>query len=124
MSTQPRSLFGDLPIRPVTRHLVERLFFDMPLSPAAISDFGITSEVHYRALKEALFAAPEDCEADDAEEMTLSGLHQRIVTLDAALGHGERLTAWVAQHAPHYDGQVRFRTVWDILFERVPAQQT
>lgn len=123
MSTNHKDLFGDLPIYPVTRHLVERLLFDLPLSPAMVSDFGITSEDHYRALKEAVFATPERVEVDEVGEVLASDLRQRLVALDAALGHGKKLTAFVARYAPHFAGQVKFRTVWDILFRRPAAEQ-
>jgi hypothetical protein len=123
MSTNHMGLFADLPIYPVTRHLVERLCFDMPLSPAMVSDFGITSEAHYRALRTALFA-DDRADEDEDEESVTAALRQRILALDHALGHGERLTAFVARYAPHYAGQVKFRTVLDILYRRQRAEQT
>ena len=58
-----RSLWDDclegLPIRPVTKNLVNNLILDRPLSPAQITDFGVDSEDHYRALKTILLDGEE-----------------------------------------------------------------
>jgi len=112
-------LFPDLAVRPLTRRFVGRLLFDLPPSPAMVTDFGVESEDHYRALKDALFAAQVEIEAD-AEEggAVLFGLRQRMVELDRALGNGARLTAFVRQYAPHMAKQVRFHTFWDTLYGR------
>jgi hypothetical protein len=112
-------LFSDLPIRPLTRRLVERLLFDLPLSPAMMVDFGITAAAHYRALRHALCAAQVEVEADAHDEGDgLCGLRKRIVELDRALGHGPRLTAFVRKYAPHTADPVRFHTAWDTLYGR------
>lgn len=119
MGTSTVGLFPDLAVRPLTRHFVGRLLFDLPLSPAMVTDFGVESADHYRALKDALFAAQFEIEAD-AEEggAVLSGLRKRMVELDRALGDGARLTAFVRRYAPHMARQVRFHTFWDMLYGR------
>ena len=119
-------LFPALPICPLTRQLVARLFFDLPMTASLVADFGIRSEDHYRALRTALWYTADDIETgdDDNEEhaASLSDLRQRIVALDAAYGNGPRLNAFVRQYAPAYAAQVRFETVWDgLVWETDPA---
>ena len=123
MGTSAVGLFPDLAVRPLTRHFVERLLLDLPPSPAMVSDFGIESEDHYRALKSALLADQEDVEASDDDDYAaaFSGLCQRILALDAAYGNGPRLTAFVRQYAPEYVERLRFETVWDGLSECLEA---
>jgi len=79
------------------------LMLDMPLSPAAMTDFGASTTEHYAALQATVRAGAtrED--------------------LDAALGSGRELTALVER----YTGRdVAFTTAWDLLVTEAAATAT
>jgi hypothetical protein len=118
MSTAFDDLFAGLPIRPATKHLVECLLADRPLTPASILDFGVDSPDQYRALKAVLLSASARSETDLEGERALEELRKRILALEAALGNGSRLNALVKQYAPEYVGRVQFQTEWDVLLGR------
>jgi len=94
-----------LSVRPVTRSLVMSILVDAWPSPAAVVDFGIDSQKHY----EALYHPVREAEIMPKE-------------LDAAFGHGEKLTALVRQAPsnPHQD--IQFSTSWDMIFGREPRE--
>jgi hypothetical protein len=120
------SLFEDLSIRPVTRHLVEALLVDLPLTPAASVDFGVASATHYRALREVLEVQPEQVRGEDEEDLESNierELRTRIVALEQALGNGAAINALVKRYAPQYAEQVRFQTSWDPLAGQTTAKQ-
>lgn len=123
-------LFTGLAIRPVTQGLVTRLLLDLPLTPAALVDFGVDSATHYRALKAVLSSEEEgDLPASDEEDETLDTratetLRQRIVELDAAIGNGILLNALVKKYAPAYANRVKFCTSMDVITGRAePSEQ-
>lgn len=88
-------------VRPETRNLIESVLMDAWPNHAAVVDFGLDSQEHYEALYDPLRAG----------QIT-------PLALDAALGHGEKLTALVreAPSNPHRD--VEFYTSWDVMFGR------
>lgn len=122
-------LFADLILRPVTQRLVTHLLLDLALPPSVLVDFGVDSESHYRALKEVLFVDDERglTNPDEDEQVTIvratQALRQRILELDAALGHGPRLNALVKKYAPHYSERVQFCTSMDIITGRVTSSK-
>lgn len=123
-------LFTGLTIRPVTQGLVTRLLLDLPLTPAALVDFGVDSATHYRALKAVLSSEEEgDLPVSDEEDETLDTratetLRQRIVELDAAIGNGILLNALVKKYAPAYADRVKFCTSMDVITDRAePTEQ-
>ena len=69
-------------MRPVSERLFTALMLDLPLSPAAICDFGIVSPAHHSALQRAV----------------RSGV--TLQDLDAAFGDGQSLTNLVRGHVP------------------------
>lgn len=88
-------------IRDTTRGLIKAIYLDCWPSVASIADFGLDSQIHYEALYYPVRNREISPEA-----------------LDAALGHGEKLTA-LARNAPsnpHKD--VSFHTSWDVMFGR------
>jgi hypothetical protein len=89
--------------RPMVENLVMGLLIDSGLTPAQRTDFGITTDDHYRAMRDAV---------DDAVETR--GLGPVLTALDNALGNGEKITAFVQRHAPHWSGIV-FTTALDGL---------
>lgn len=95
-----------LPVRPVTRRLIQCFVLDLPLPTAVTVDFGVDSPDHYRALKAVVFSdAAGETLPDDAEDATL--LH-RIKALDAALGNAAKLNALVRTYALQYAERVQF----------------
>jgi hypothetical protein len=93
-----------LTVRPTTRDLVTSVLMDVWPGHAAIVDFGIDSDKHFEALYYPI---------REAEILPK--------VLDAALGHGEKLTA-LTRHAasnPHKD--VQFHTSWDLILGRESA---
>ena len=91
-------------VRPMTRTLIRKLVLDAPLSPAELTDFGVDSPNHYRALRQALETGMEATDmATFAQE------------LDKGLGDGPALTALVQRYVPGCG--VTFTTVWDTLSE-------
>ena len=91
------------PIRKMTEDLVMGLLIDSGLTPAERTDFGITSDDHYRALRDAV----DDC-------IETQGMGPVLTALDQALGDGAKITAFVQQYAPHWSG-IRFTTPLDDL---------
>jgi len=88
-------------VRPATRNLIGSVFLDAWPSPAAIVDFGIDSQKHYEALYYAI---------REGEIMPQA--------LDAALGHGAKLTAMTREAASNPHKDVEFHTSWDLIFGR------
>ena len=95
--------FGDQlrSVRPVTAHLVHSVLLDTWPNSPAIVDFGLESQKHYEAL--------------------YYPIRNREITplaLDAAMGHGEKLTALAraSPSNPHKD--VQFYTSWDAIHGR------
>lgn len=88
-------------IRSTTRDLIESIKLDSWPRAAAVVDFGLDSQQHYEALYYPI-------------------RHREIapVVLDAAMGHGEKLTelARNAPSNPHRD--ISFHTSWDDLLGR------
>ena len=93
-----------LTVRPTTRDLVTSVLMDAWPGHAAIVDFGIDSDKHFEALYYPIRAA----------EILPK-------TLDAALGHGEKLTALTLQAASNPHKDVQFHTSWDLIFGRERA---
>ncbi|RIK36802.1 MAG: hypothetical protein DCC55_26195 [Chloroflexi bacterium] len=89
-------------VRGTTRGLLVNLSLDLPLSWAQVDDFGVKSDMHYRALCTTMHLAVEQ-----------TGWVSFALELDQALGHGKRLTQLVQHYAPEYE--VTFTTVWDEL---------
>ncbi|AMV40259.1 hypothetical protein [Planctomyces sp. SH-PL62] len=88
-------------IRDTTRGLIKAVCLDCWPSLASIVDFGLDSQTHYEALYYPLRNGEISPEA-----------------LDAALGHGEKLTA-LARNAPSNPHKgVSFHTSWDVMFGR------
>lgn len=96
-----------LPIRPVTKRLVQCVLLDVPLPAPVVIDFGLDTPNHYRALKEVLFG--DGVETHQTPEQVDSALRQRIIALDEALGDGPKLTALVRTYAPQYAERVQFK---------------
>ncbi|MCC6457992.1 MAG: hypothetical protein IT328_23760 [Caldilineaceae bacterium] len=96
------AFFDGTTVRPVTVRLICTLSLDLPLTPATINDFGVTTDTHYRALRAVLDA------------MDPVGLQQLGEELDCAIGDGPALTKLVQKYAPQYK-DVRFETPWDDL---------
>jgi hypothetical protein len=88
-------------VRPATRNLFGSIFLDAWPSPAAIVDFGIDSQKHYEALYYPILAGEIMPQA-----------------LDAALGHGAKLTAMTREAATNPHKDVEFHTSWDLIFMR------
>lgn len=93
-----------LSVRDTTRSLVTSILMDAWPSHAAIVDFGIDSQKHYEALYYPI---------REAEIMPKD--------LDAALGHGERLTAMTREAASNPHKDVQFHTSWDVILGRESA---
>lgn len=85
-------------VKPVTAAAYEALMLDMPLSPAATVDFGVTSTNHYAFLQRAVRGG-----------VTME-------ELDAVLGDGPAITALVreGQFGPLMAYSPTFKTVWDV----------
>lgn len=86
---------------PVTWNLLESIWFHTELSPAARVDFGIDSQAHFEALREAV----------RSDQIT----NQQ---LDAALGNGPKLTALVNGIKGCNPKGIVFVTAWDVLHGR------
>lgn len=93
-----------LSVRPTTRNLVTSILMDAWPSHAAVVDFGIDSQKHYEALYYPI---------REAEIMPKA--------LDAALGHGEKLTAMTRDAASNPHKDVQFHTSWDVILGRDSA---
>jgi hypothetical protein len=83
-ATEPRD------VRPLVKKLVELLVLDLPLTPAMIVDFGLSTDDHRRALLDAI---EEACETPGALPIISA-------ELDEALGDGTKITAFVHKYAP------------------------
>lgn len=94
----PENPLDAVPCRPVARTLIEALMFDTWPSPAVITDYGIETQAHYAALQAAVKAGED--------------LAETLRQLDAVLGSGPKITAWVRGLVP---GAPVFATSWDIL---------
>jgi hypothetical protein len=90
-----------LSVRPTTRNLVTSILMDAWPNHAAIVDFGIDSQKHYEALYYPI---------REVEIMPKA--------LDAALGHGEKLTAMTREAASNPHKDVQFHTSWDVILGR------
>lgn len=97
-------------VRPMTRTLIRKLLLDAPLSPAELTDFGVDSPNHYRALRQTLEAGMEATDMGTIAQ-----------ELDKALGNGPALTALVQRYVPQ--AGVTFSTVWDTLSELAEASE-
>ena len=79
----------------MAENVVMGLLLDSGLTLAQRTNFGITSDDHYRALHDA------------AEEfIETRGMRPLLTALDRALGDGPKITAFVRQYAPHWSGIV------------------
>ncbi|MBX0330019.1 hypothetical protein K2Z83_20330 [Oscillochloris sp. ZM17-4] len=85
------------PIRPSTRRLLDALILDIWPPHAALVDFGIAGDDQYRALQIAV-----------RQGETQATLRE----LDAMLGDGAKITAWVRRFVPDAP---QFTTAWDSL---------
>lgn len=118
-------LYQGLDLKPLTKRLVNALMLDRQLTPALISDFGVESPDHYRALNDALFSDPAESDNRDqdqavAEAKSRDAFRRRIVELDAAYGHAAKLNAFIKKNAPECADRVHFGpTDWDYLYGRV-----
>lgn len=83
-ATEPRD------VRPLVKTLVNVLVLDLPLTPAMIVDFGLSTDDHRRALHDAI---EEACETPGALPIIYA-------ELDEALGDGAKITAFVHKYAP------------------------
>jgi hypothetical protein len=99
-------------VRPVTQRLMSNLALDLPLTPAQIYDFGVETEMHYRALKAVLFNDEPGSEELDESEIQRD-LQKRLAELDQACGNGPALTALVKKYAPEFVG-ITFKTPYDL----------
>ena len=104
----------DNAIRPATRRLVGNLTLDLPMDPPLMTDFGIDSDNHYRALRAVLFNEDHEETPAEAEETA----NKRMQFLDDAHGNGPRLNALVKLYAPEYADHVKFETSWDVIYGR------
>lgn len=110
--------FEGLEIRPVTRRLVECIFWDLPLPPPVIVDFCVDTANHYRALKEVLFIEAEADDTEGEDGVFSEELRKRILALEDALGSGPKLNTLIKRFAPQYADRVHFQTSptsWDDL---------
>ncbi len=122
MSNTLDTLFEALKINAMTRHMAISLFFDLPLAPPELRDFGIDTANHYRALKEVLYggATSDEESVDDYKED--QELCERVKALDQAFGNGSMLNALVRKYAPAYAQVVHFHTPCDELFGRTEEE--
>jgi hypothetical protein len=92
-----------LPLRPLTRKLIDAIMLDvLPSGAAVLTDFGIDSQQHYEALYYPVRAG----------EIT-------PMQLEKALGNGPRLTELTrgSPSNPHRD--IEFKTSWDGIYNLV-----
>ncbi len=118
MSNTLETLFEELKLRPMMRHMAISLFFDLPLTPAALNDFGVDTANHYRALKEVLFGGPASAEESVDDYKEYQALCERVKKLNQACGNGPMLNALVGKYASAYAQVVHFHTPWDEIFGR------
>jgi hypothetical protein len=117
MSNLNELLLNGLKIRPVTKHLVELLLDDWPLTPACTNDFGVDSVDHYSALSH-LFRGKVAWEALEGDKSAIEALRKRVMALDEASGNGAMLNALVRQYVPDFASIVHFHTSWDEICGR------
>ena len=85
----------------MVENVVMGLLLDSGLTPAQRTDFGITSDDHYRTLRDA------------AEEfIETRGMGPLLTALDRALGDGPKITAFVQQYAPLLNAALSLRRHW------------
>ena len=115
------NLFQQHPIRETTSRLVDCLLLDVWPSVPVVADFGISSSAHFAALKHAIFFDDDvighASDEDEFERQVLDEVRRRVIELDAALQHGQRLTAFVRKYAPEPYAHVEFHTGMDDLAE-------
>lgn len=87
-------------VRDTTRSLLLSVFYDQPLTPGAIVDYGLDSPDHYRTLAYAI---------------QVTDIHPMEV--DEMLGDGKKLTQWVTNAVGNPKGVV-FKTSWDEIYGR------
>lgn len=90
-------------VRPIVEDLVMNLLLGAGLTPAQRADFGIATDDHYRAMRDAI-----------DEVVETQGMWPLLRELDAALGDGAKLTAFVKRYAPHWGG-IQYTTALDGL---------
>lgn len=118
------SWIDTLPIRSITKLLVNQLMFDLPLPIPVIIDFGVDSDNHYGALKKVLLNddAWSDTNAGEdypvVEEKSTQRFRQRILEIDESYGNGPMLNNLVKKYAPQYAKVVHFHTSWDVIYGR------
>ena len=116
-----------LNIRPVTQGLVLNLLCNDPLSPAQIVDFSVSSQCHYLALRAALlrvFLSSKWIRFGRVSETDLTPSQRRVVRdLDAAIGNGDKIQAFVAKYAKSH-ATLSFQTAWDGTFNRLGSAPT
>lgn len=119
MKSRLDHFFETVPVRPMTKCLVENLLLEMPLSPAQTVDFGVDTQAHYRTLQMMVLNALGKATRND---FTLAALRQVMIELDQALGNGPKLNALVKQYMPTYAPSVHFHTSWDKIYGRSDEQ--
>lgn len=104
-----KGVCGDRDIHPTTRKLMTHILLDLPLDAAVITDFGVVTDNHYRALKAVMDNTAETVESSDLAEM-----------LDQVCGDGPGITALVEKYAPAYAKRgVVFKTAYDVSPEQI-----
>jgi hypothetical protein len=88
-------------VRDTTRNLVESIMLDGRPRAGAIVDFGLDSQRHYEALYHAI---------RNGEVAPL--------VLDAAMGHGAKLTLLARESPSNSHKDIQFHTAWDELLGR------
>lgn len=90
---------AELNVRKTADEVYYCLLLDVWPGPAAVADFGLTSDAHYGALQYAI----RENDVGPRE-------------LDDALGNGARLTALITNDNPYHG--VKFSTPWDSIMVR------
>ncbi len=121
MSKKKNLLLDGQKIRPVTKHLVELLLDDRPLTPACAVDFGVDTADHYYALSN-LFRGKVAFAAHEGDKRAIEELRKRVIELDEAYGNGRRLNALVRHYAPEFAQVVHFQTSWDVIFRHIDEE--
>jgi hypothetical protein len=88
-------------VRDTTKNLIDSVLWDIWPHNATIIDFGLDSQEHY----EALYYPIREFEVMPKE-------------LDAALGHGEKLTNLTRNAASNPHKNIQFYTSWDGIYNR------
>lgn len=102
-------------ISPTTQQAIARLLFNDPLDVPATADYGVDSERHYRALREAISYYEE---YGDTQEKVDAMLKERWQAFEKVRGNGKAITAFVDKYAPTFQG-LAFRTSWDVINEGI-----